>query len=71
MNKTTGVQGLNYTIDNWYTREGATILPLGLEGRRTYQGEWALPEHLLQALQVQPVHTEERDPLTRPEQRIW
>ena len=27
LNKTTGVQGLNYTVDNWYTKEGATILP--------------------------------------------
>ena len=62
LNKTTGVQGLNYTIENWYTKEGATILPLGLESRRVYQGEGALPEHMLQVLQIQPVHTEGKKP---------
>ena len=66
LNKTTGVQGLNYTVDYWYTKDGSIILPLGLETRRAYHGDRALPDHLLQALQIQPMQAKEKDPLTKP-----
>ena len=61
LNKVTGVQGLNYTVDWWYTKDGSAIWPLGRETNRVYQGERALPDHILRALQIQQIQAKEKE----------
>ena len=65
-NKITGVQGLNYTVDWWYTNDGSAIWPLGREPSSVYQGERALPDHILRALQIQKIGAKEKEPSITP-----